>query len=63
MKSALQQELQQLDGLPFIAGIIWTVLIGLSLIAIAIIYFRGATNKINKGQLAKETKKSKPEGF
>ena len=64
MKSALQLELQDLHGLPYIAGIIWFVLLGICLIAIVVYVFQ-------KNYRAKATidddvhpeKKSRPKGF
>ena len=44
MKSALQLELQDLHGLPYFAGIIWFVLLGICLIAIVFYLFQKITN-------------------
>ena len=40
MKSALQLELQNLHGLPYIATIIWFVLLGVSLLAVVLYLFQ-----------------------
>ena len=64
MKSALQLELQDLHGLPYIATIIWFVLLGISLLAVVFYLFQKNYKpkaKINNG-LPLE-KKSRPKGF
>ena len=64
MKSALQLELQDLHGLPYIAGIIWFVLLGICLIAIIIFLFQ--KNYRSKELINKDVpseKKSRPKGF
>ncbi len=64
MKSALQLELQDLHGLPYIAGIIWFVLLGICLIAIVIYLFQKkykTENLIDKNVPLE--KKSRPKGF
>ena len=64
MKSALQLELQDPHGLPYVAGIIWFVLLGICLIAILVYVLqkkfmpKGST----KTDLSSE-KKSRPKGF
>ena len=64
MKSALQLELQDLHGLPYIAGIIWFVLLGICLFAIVIYLFqKNLTPKEKKGIDMSPEKKSKPKGF
>ena len=63
MESAFHQELQQLERLPFIAGIIWAVLIGISILGIAFIFFRNSLSTINKNQTTRQNKKAKPQGF
>ena len=40
MKSALQLELKDLHGLPYIATIIWFVLLGISLLAVIFYLFQ-----------------------
>ena len=64
MKSALQLELQDLHGLPYIATIIWFVLLGVSLLAIIFYLFKknGPTNEKVDADLNLE-KKSRPKGF
>ena len=64
MKSALQLELQDLHGLPYFAGIIWFVLIGICLIAIA--FYLIQKNYKSKELIENEEppkKKSQPKGF
>ena len=64
MKSALQLEFQDLHGLPYIAGIIWFILLGICLIAILIYLFQ--KNNISKRLIDKDgdsEKKSRPKGF
>ena len=64
MKSALQLELQDLHGLPYVAGIIWFVLLGICLIAILIYLFQ--KNYRSKEQIQNNVpseKKSRPKGF
>jgi len=64
MKSALQLELQDLHGLPYVAGIIWFVLLAICLIAIAIYLFQKKYK--SKVQIDKDMpieKKSLPKGF
>ena len=64
MKSALQLELQDLHGLPYIATIIWFVLLGVCLLAVVFYLFQknyAPKSKTDDG-LAQE-KKSRPKGF
>ena len=64
MKSALQLELQDLHGLPYVAGIIWFILLGVCLIAIVIYLFQKNSN--SKGATENDfhpEKKSRPKGF
>ena len=64
MKSALQLELQDLHGLPYIATIIWFVLLGVCLLAVIFYLFQKNYRpkaKIDDG-LPPE-KKSRPKGF
>ena len=64
MKSALQLELQDLHGLPYIAGLIWFVLLGICLIAILVYLFQKKFNP--SGQMDDDVpseKKSRPKGF
>ncbi len=64
MKSALQLQLEDLNGLPFIAGIIWFVLLGICLLAIAIYLFRKRNEPYKKEKLVNASKKdSRPKGF
>ena len=64
MKSALQLELQNLKGLPFIAGIIWFGLLGICLLAIAIVLIRKRLKpEESRNQLNSPKKKTKPKGF
>ena len=64
MESALQLELQNLKGLPFIAGIIWFGLLGICLLAIAIVLIRKKLKpKELRNQINIPKKKSKPKGF
>ncbi|WP_269625204.1 hypothetical protein [Prochlorococcus marinus] len=64
MKSALQLELQDLHGLPFIATIIWFVLLGVCLLAVVFYFFQKNYRQKAKvdGELPPE-KKSRPKGF
>ena len=64
MKSALQLELQDLHGLPYFAGIIWFVLLGICLIAIVFyLFWKNYRSKqlIENDEPSK--KKSRPKGF
>ena len=64
MKSALQLELQDLHGLPYIATIIWFVLLGVCLLAVVFYLIQKKYSpeaKIDDG-LPLE-KKSRPKGF
>ena len=64
MKSALQLELQDLHGLPYIATIIWFVLLGVCLLAVVFYLFQKnyrSKAKINNNLPPK--KKSLPKGF
>ena len=64
MESALQLELQNLKGLPFIAGIIWFGLLGICLLAIAIVLIRKKLKpKESRNQFNSKKKKGKPKGF
>ena len=64
MKSALQLELQDLHGLPYIATIIWFVLLGVCLIAVIIYLFKKnffSEKKVT--EINTYEKKNRPEGF
>ena len=64
MESALQLELQNLKGLPFIAGIIWFGLLGICLLAIAIYLIRKKLKpKSARDQPKIPKKNNKPKGF
>ena len=64
MKSALQLELQDLHGLPYIATIIWFLLLGFSLLAVFFYLFK--KNSFSKRKIDDDfgsEKKSRPQGF
>ena len=64
MKSALQLELQDLHGLPYIATIIWFSLLGICLLAV--VFYLLKNNYRPKAKIDAEPlpeKKSKPKGF
>ena len=64
MKSALQLELQDLHGLPYIATIIWFILLGICLLGLVFYLFQ--KNYRSKGLIendAPSKKKSQPKGF
>ena len=64
MKSALQLELQDLHGLPYIATIIWFVLLGVSLLAVFFYLFQ--KNYLSKRKVEKVSsseKKTRAKGF
>ena len=64
MKSALQLELDDLHGLPYIATIIWFILLGVCLLAIVFYMFQ--KNYQPKAKIDDELtskKKSPPKGF
>ena len=64
MKSALQLELQDLHGLPYFAGIIWFVLLGICLIAILVYLFQKRINpRARIDDDVPSGKKSRPKGF
>ena len=64
MKSALQLELQDLHGLPYIATIIWFVLLGISLLAVVFYIFqRKSLSKRRVDDVYVSEKKSRPKGF
>ncbi len=64
MKSALQLELQDLHGLPYIATIIWFVLLGFSLLAVIIYFFRkNSSSKRKDHKVSSSEKKSRAKGF
>ena len=64
MKSALQLELQDLHGLPYFAGIIWFILLGICLIAIVIYLFqKNYRSKAKIDNNPPPKKKSLPKGF
>ena len=64
MKSALQLELQNLHGLPYIATIIWFALLGVCLLAVVFYLFQknNRSNAKIDDELPPE-KKSRPKGF
>ncbi|WP_413391204.1 hypothetical protein [Prochlorococcus marinus] len=64
MKSALQLELQDLHGLPYIATIIWFVLLGVSLLAVVFYLFQ--KNYLSKRKVEESSsskKKPRAKGF
>ena len=64
MKSALQLELQDLHGLPYIATIIWFVLLGVSLLAVLFYFFqKNFLSKRKTEEVITSEKKSRPKGF
>ena len=64
MKSALQLELQDLHGLPYIATIIWFVLLGVSLLAVIFYLFqKNSSSKRKVDEVYPSDKKSRAKGF
>ena len=64
MKSALQLELQDLHGLPYIATIIWFVLLGVCLLAVIFYLFqKNYSPKVKTDTELPYKKKSPPKGF
>ena len=63
MKSALQLELQDLHGLPYIATIIWFVLLGVSLLAVVFYLFQKNSPKRKVDEFSPTKKKSRAKGF
>ncbi len=64
MKSALQLELQDLHGLPYIATIIWFVLLGVSLLAVVFYLIQKKYRSKSKiDDNFPPEKKSRPKGF
>ena len=64
MKSALQLELQDLHGLPYIATIIWFVLLGISLLAVIFYFYqKNSSSKRKVDVVSPSEKKSRPKGF
>ena len=64
MKSALQLELQDLHGLPYIATIIWFALLGVSLLAVIFYLFqKNISSKRNVEEFLPPEKKSRAKGF
>ena len=64
MKSALQLELQDLHGLPYIATIIWFVLLGVCLLAVVFYLFqKNYRPKAKIDDAISPEKKSQPKGF
>ena len=64
MKSALQLELQDLNGLPYIATIIWFVLLGVSLLAVIFYLFKkNSASKRKVDEVSPTEKKSRAKGF
>ena len=64
MKSALQLELQDLHGLPYIATIVWFVLLGVSLLAVVFYLFqKNSLSKRKNDKVSPNEIKSRPKGF
>ena len=64
MKSALQLELQDLHGLPYIATIIWFVLLGVSLLAVIFYLFQKNSSPNRKiDEVSPSKKESRAKGF
>jgi len=64
MKSALQLELQDLHGLPYIATIIWFALLGVCLLAVFFYLLqKNFLSKKKSNEVSPSEKKSRPKGF
>ena len=64
MKSALQLELQDLHGLPYIATIIWFVLLGFSLLAVIFYLFqKNSLSKKKVDEVSSTQRNSRAKGF
>jgi len=64
MKSALQLELQDLHGLPYVATIIWFVLLGVSLLAVVFYLFqKNYLSKRKDEKVSSSEKKPRAKGF
>ena len=64
MKSALQLQFEDLNGLPFIAGIIWFALLAICLLAIAFYLIRRSLKPQEVEKTGnKPNKESHPKGF
>ena len=64
MKSALQLELQDLHGLPYVATIIWFVLLGVCLLAVIFYLFqKNYLSKKKVNEITTSEKKNRPKGF
>ena len=64
MKSALQLELQDLHGVPYIATIIWFVLLGVSLLAVVFYLFqKNSASKRKVNEFSPTEEKSRAKGF
>ena len=64
MKSALQLELQDLHGLPYIATIVWFVLLGVSLLAVVFYLFKkNSLSKKKDAEVSPNESKSHQKGF
>ena len=64
MKSALQLELQDLHGLPYIATIIWFFLLGVCLLAVVFYLFqKNYKPEAEIDNVPQPEKKSPPKGF
>ena len=64
MKSALQLELQDLHGLPYVATIIWFVLLGVCLLAVIFYLFqKNFFSKKTVKEITTSEKKTRPKGF
>ena len=64
MKSALQLELQDLHGLPYIATIIWFVLLGVCLLAVVFYLLqKNYSSTKREDEIAPSVKKINQKGF
>ena len=64
MKSALQLELQDLHGLPYIATIIWFILLGVSVLAVIFYLFqKNSSSKEKVDNFSPAERKSRAKGF
>ena len=64
MKSALQLELQDLHGLPYIATIIWFVLLGVCLLAVVFYLLqKNYSSTKSEDEIAPSVKKINQKGF
>ena len=63
MDSALKEQLLNLKGLPFIAGVIWVIFVAIALLGLTVISVRSLRHKAKTSKNPSLPQKNEPKGF